>query len=79
MVRRWERRKKGRRGKNSKSKVNDVCTPPSLNRFIVLNEPNRLMIPVTELEPIWKSSKGVCPGVWRSRRVVNRELIINAS
>jgi len=65
--------------KNSKSKVNDIHTPPSLHRLNELDEPNRFIIPVTQLENIWKSSKGVCPGFWRSGRAVNRELIIDVS
>jgi len=47
--------------KNCKSKVNDGRTPASLRWLDVLDEPNRLSLPASQSELIWKRSTGVSP------------------
>jgi len=43
-------------------RVNNGCTPASLQGINVLDEPDRLSLPASQSELIWKSLKGVSTG-----------------
>jgi len=59
-------------------RLSNGCTPASLQYQNVLDETNRLSLPASQSELIWKSLKEVYPGDCRSSRAANRELITSA-
>jgi len=60
-TRRKRRSRMRRSRKNSEWKVNDGRTPASLHRLNLLDKPNRLSLPVSRFELIFKRLKRVSP------------------